>query len=49
MEDDIFIECPHCGLRYTVVSGEMHISDIQDDPSDVYPKFCTFCGKEIDI
>ena len=49
MEDDIFKECPHCGMRYTISSAEISISDIDDDPTDIYPRYCSFCGKEIDI
>ena len=49
MEEEFFIECPHCGMRYTISSSEISISDIDNDPSDRYPKFCPFCGGEIEI
>ena len=49
MEDDIFVECTHCGVRYTISCSEIVISDIQDDPNDMYPKYCSFCGEEIEI
>ena len=49
MEEEFFIECPHCGMRYTIHSTDMQMSDLQDDPNDRYPQFCPFCGKEIEI
>tara|TARA_Y100000996_G_C22357503_1_gene575445 strand:+ start:54 stop:206 length:153 start_codon:yes stop_codon:yes gene_type:complete len=50
MEEDIYIECDECGMRYTVQCNDMHISEIDEDgEDDVYPKFCSFCGCEIHI
>ena len=48
--DDIYVECDQCGIRYTISSEYIHLSDIEeDDSNDVYPQYCSFCGKEIEI
>ena len=51
MEEEIYIECEHCGIRYTIVSADIRISEIdeEDDGYDIYPKFCSFCGEPIEI
>jgi hypothetical protein len=51
MEEEIYIECENCGVRYTILSDDIKISDIdeEDYDTDIYPKFCSFCGKPIEI
>ena len=51
MEEEIYIECEHCGARYTIVSTDIRISEIdeEDDGNDIYPRFCSFCGNEVEI
>tara|TARA_Y100000004_G_scaffold81774_1_gene91763 strand:+ start:603 stop:758 length:156 start_codon:yes stop_codon:yes gene_type:complete len=51
MEEEIYIECEHCGAKYSVISTDIRISEIDevDDGLDIYPQYCSFCGKEIEI
>jgi ribosomal protein L20A (L18A) len=51
MDEEIYIECEHCGARYTIQSEDIRISEIDeiDDGADFYPQYCSFCGKEIEI
>ena len=51
MEEEIYIECEHCEARYTITSTDIRITDIdeEDDDLDIYPQYCSFCGKDIEI
>ena len=48
--DYIYVECPLCGMQYTINSSAMYIADEdENEENDVYPEFCSFCGNPVDI
>jgi len=50
MEEEIYIECDHCGAKYTIISNDIRMSELgESDEYDIWPQYCPFCGKEIYI
>ena len=50
MDDEIYIECEHCGMKYTIKCYDMKITELgEDDSNDIYPEFCPFCGNRIEL
>lgn len=49
-EDRVYVDCPACGMKYTIYCPAMFIGEDDDgEEFDIYPEVCCFCGNTIDI
>ena len=50
MEEEIYVECDHCGAKYTIISDDIRMADLGEyDELDIWPQYCPFCAHEVEI